>query len=288
MKYIKSFLAIALVALFASSCSNDLPYPLDDVKHGVVIDVVRSSNTDGILSAGVTTGNYKLKLSIPKQQGDYSFMDHAQLVCVFKTATGELSSKVLQDNIKSFPTEIDLNIADIYKQFGFTSPSLNESLTFTTNIVLKDGSVVYGWNKYTGYNNSAFAGWIVDNRAYSSKVSYPVACPLVIDDFVGTATIVDAFWEETYDVELYKISDTKLGMKGLFKGSVDLTIEIDPSVHTVVIPKTVIFPTFYGNTNLTVQGSGTIDSCNGMISFSGPATVDQGSYGSYNWVIKIK
>lgn len=288
MKHIKSFLAIALVALFASSCNNDLPYPLDDVKHGVVIDVVRSPKTDGILSAGVTTGNYKLTLSIPKQQGDYSFMDHAQLVCVFKTATGEVTSKVVQDNIKSFPVEITLDIADIYKQFGLTTPSLKESLSFTTNIVLKDGFVIYGWNKYTGYNNSAFAGWVVDGRAYSSKVSYPVVCPLVIDDFVGSATMVDAFWEETYDVELYKISDTKLGMKGLFGGSVDLTIEIDPSVHTVSILKTVVLPTIGSYTNLAVQGTGTIDSCNGIISFSGPVTVDQGSFGSYNWSIRIK
>lgn len=51
MKYIQLFMATVLMALLTVSCDQDLPYPLDDVKNGVVIDVARVEGTDGVLSA---------------------------------------------------------------------------------------------------------------------------------------------------------------------------------------------------------------------------------------------
>lgn len=41
MKYIKIFMATVVMALLTASCDQDLPYPLDDVKNGVVIDIIR-------------------------------------------------------------------------------------------------------------------------------------------------------------------------------------------------------------------------------------------------------
>lgn len=289
MKYIQLLMATVLTALLTVSCDQDLPYPLDDVKNGVVIDIARVEGTDGVLSAGVTDGNYKLKLTIPKQQGDYSDLDHAQLLCVFTDASGKTTSKVVMDDIKEFPKEITLDLANVYSQFGLDAPSLGETVYFTANAVLKDGYVVYGWNEYSGFNNKAFTGWEVDGRAYSYNVRYAVVCPLVLDDFVGDLMVTDnsVFYEGAeYPVTGVKISDTELELVGFFEDS-SLRLTIDPTLHTITVAKQVLYPSFQGYTNFYVVGSGTIDACNGIISFSGTCGVDQGIFdSSANWKVK--
>lgn len=289
MRYIQLFMATVLMALLTVSCDQDLPYPLDDVKNGVVIDIARIEGTDGVLSAGMVSGNYKIKLTIPKQQGDYSMLDYAQLLCVFTNASGKTTSKVVADNIKEFPKEITIDFADVYNKFGLSVPALGETIYFTTNSVLKDGYVVSGWNEYSGFNNKAFTGWEVDGRAYSYNVRYAVACPLVLDDFTGDLMVTDntVFYEGTsYPVQGVKISDTELEIVNFFEDS-KIRITIDPTVHTVTVAKQVLYPTFGNYTNFYVVGSGTIDACNGIITFSGTVGVDQGTYDSNaNWVIK--
>jgi hypothetical protein len=293
----KTYLAfVALSLLFiASSCEKELPYPIDEVKRGVLVDIVRVAGTDGILSDGLTTGNYKVKLTIPENQGDYSFLSHVQLLAVLNTANGTSSSKVVQDNITDFSNEIQINIADVYGKFGLSAPSLGEILYITANAVLKDGSVIPGWTEVAGFNNVAFAGWKVEGRSYSSNVRYAVACPLVLDDFIGDAFVtLDEWWGDTpYPVTVSKISDTELSVEGMFDGysSNPLVIAIDPTDHSVSIAKQVLEPSpgyWFGGapyTNFALAGSGTVDACNTSISFSAEATVDQGSWGACSFVI---
>lgn len=289
MKYIQLFMATVLMALLTVSCDQDLPYPLDDVKNGVVIDVARVEGTDGVLSAGMVEGNYKIKLTIPKQQGDYSMLDYAQLLCVFTDASGKTTSKVVVDNIKEFPKEITVDFAEVYKQFNLSAPSLGETVYFTANAVLKDGYVVYGWNEYSGFNNKVFTGWEVDGRAYSYNVRYAVVCSLALDDFTGNLMVTDntVFYEgASYQVQGTKISDTEIELDGFFEDS-KLRLTIDPTLHTVTVEKQILYPTFGSYTNFYVVGSGTVDACNGIITFSGTVGVDQGTYDSNaNWVIK--
>lgn len=289
MKYIQLFMATVLMALLTVSCNQDLPYPLDDVKNGVVIDIVRVEGTDGVLSAGATDGDYKVKLTIPEQQGDYSILDHAQLLCVYTDASGKQTSKVVVDDIKDFPKEIAIDLAGVYAKFGLDKPALGEVMYFTTNAILKDGYVVSGWNEYSGFNNKAFTGWEIDGRAYSYNVRYAVVCPLVLDDFVGDLVITDNsvfYGGKEYAAVGVKISDTEIEIQGFYEDS-NLRITIDPSVHTVTVAKQVLYPDFQGYTNFFVSGSGTIDACNGIINFSGIVGVDQGNFDtSANWKIK--
>lgn len=285
---IKFIMGVALVSLLTISCDRELPYPLEDVKRGVVVDVTRVAGTDGVLSAGSTSGNYKVKLQIPTQQGDYSNLDYVQLLCVYTAKDGSQFSKVIVDKITTFPQELTLNIADVYSKLGKTLPELGEVVQFTTNVVLKDGYTVYGWNEYSGFNNAAMAGWKVDGRDFSQSVRYSVACQLVLDEFVGDVTVTDNFWEDTYTAQVTKKSDTELQVSGVF-GSSDtnpIVIKVDPTDHSVSVSKQVIYPSIWGYDNLSVAGTGTVDSCNGSITFNGTFTVDQGGFGTYKIVIK--
>jgi hypothetical protein len=206
-KIFLAFLTLSLL-LIAQSCEKELPYPIDDVKRGVVIDIVRVPGTDGLLSDGLTSGDYKVKLMIPENQGDYSFMKHAQLLAVLEDAEGKTKSSVVVDNITEFPKEIQINIADVYTKLGLTAPSLGETLYFTTNAVLEDGSAVSGWSEQIGFNNKAFAGWQVEGRAYSYNVRYAVACGWDQDpntgSFIGQFTMEETtpYGNDSYPVTL--------------------------------------------------------------------------------------
>ena len=292
MRYIQIFIATALLALLTVSCDRELPYPIDQVKKGVVIDIVRSAGSDGVLSAGVTEGNYKVTVSIPKQQGDYSMLDYAQLLCVFTDTEGKTTSKVVVDKISDFPHEVAINMADVYKQFDKAAPELGEVVYFTTNAVLKDGYVVYGWNEYSDFNNKLFTGWEVDGRAYSYNVRYPVACQLVLEEFVGKVMLSDFYNEDGYPAEIVKTSDTELEIHGVAEGEAPdgiLKLTIDPSTHTVKVAKQIVasgeVAWVGGYHNVAYQATGTIDACKGTISLNGPLTVDEGSFGDYQMMI---
>lgn len=209
MKKIYLALITSLVLFFAVSCDSSLPFPDgDEIKRGVIIDLIRIPGSDGLLSDGLTTGDYRIKLTIPEQQGDYSFMSHAQVVAVLQDAEGNLDSKIVVDNITGFPLELDLDIADVYSKFGLSAPSLGETLYFTTNAVLNDGYVVNGWSEATGFNNRAFTGWRVDGRAYSYNARYAVACGWDRDpdtgSFIGDFTMneVTPYGNDSYTVTL--------------------------------------------------------------------------------------
>lgn len=283
-----AFITLSLLFI-ATSCDKDLPYPIDDVKRGVVIDVVRVPGTDGILSDGLTTGNYKINLSIPEQQGDYSFMKKAQLLAVMEGVDGKLTSKVVMDDITEFPKEITIDVGDVYSKFGLATPSLGETVYFTTNTVLKDDYVIPGWTEVIGFNNKAFAGWSVGGRAYSYNVRYSVACELDLDDYVGTNTVYVDQWDGGgYTVEITKISDTELSVAGMFSGYADvpMIIKVDPTDHSIIIPKQMLVanPTaWWGDPSpyldFSLAGSGTMNACETSLSFTAEATVDAGSFG---------
>ena len=290
------FISLALLFL-AQSCDKELPYPIDQVKRGVLIDVVRVPGTDGVLTEGVTAGNYKVKLTIPENQGDYSFMKNAQLLAVFQDVNGKKTSKVVIDNITQFPQDVTIDMADVYSKFGLTEPALGEVLNFTANVILNDGSIIPGWTEITGFNNVPFAGWQVNGRPYSSNVRYAVACPLDLNDFVGTCYVtLDEWWgEEPYPVEITKISDTELSIEGLFEEEAEnpLIITVDPTDHTISFGKQILAPNSgdwwgrpaYNNFALSA-GKGTINACELIISFSASASVDAGNFGAVSFEIE--
>ena len=72
----KIYLAIITFSILISalSCDSNLPYPTDEIKRGVVIDITRTAGTDAVLFSDQTDGNFKVNLTIPEQQGDYSFI----------------------------------------------------------------------------------------------------------------------------------------------------------------------------------------------------------------------
>ncbi|NDV94220.1 hypothetical protein D0T84_04710 [Dysgonomonas sp. 521] len=300
----KIFLAfISLTLLFITSgCDKDLPYPIDQVTKGVLVDITRVAGTDPVMYDGDVSGNFKVKLLIPENQGDYSQLKYVQLLAVLENVDETITSHVVVDNITQFPSELTIDVADIFGKFGQAAPIAAQALSFTVNVVLNDGTVIPGWTKETGFNNEKFLNWPVEDRYYSNKVMYPVVCELVLDDFVGTCTVtLDEWWGMTpYPVEVTKISDTELSIKGLFNGEAvnPLIITVNKEEYTVSFPKQVLLPnsallwwesdgTAYDNFSL--EGLGTINSCETSISFTAEARVNAGGFGDNSFKLgKIK
>jgi len=289
------FAYISLSLLFLTlSCDKELPYPIKDVKRGVLIDVVRMPSTEGVLTDGLTTGNYKVKLTIPENQGDYSFMKNAQLLAVLQDVNGSRSSQVIMDNITQFPAEISLNLSDIYKKFGQTVPTARQILFITANVVLNDGTVIPGWTALTGFNNVAFAGWQVDGRAYSSNVRYAVVCPFDPD---LSALAGDYYfesppaWGDEGDVVLeadptnpYKIYVKGLAeVHGLISNGNKLELNFNPVDFSVSGgPRVILATAAWQYTNFAMQAvSGSFDSCTNVYSVSITISVAQGTFGTY-------
>ena len=308
MKKIYLALFTSLVLLFAVSCDSSLPFPTDGIQRGVIIDITRTSGTNAVLYSGQTDGDFKVTLTIPTQQGDYSFMKQAQLLAVLervlpdptvenpsrtKTVT---ESKVIADNITQFPSTVNINMEEVYTLFGLDAPEIGETLYLTTNVVLDNETVIPGWTKSTGYNNKAFTGWRIDGRAYSYFVRYSVVCELVLDDFVGTNTVtVDDWWGETpYEVEVTKISDTELSIAGLFNGEATnpLVITVDPVDYSISFDRQILAPnsgSWWGNpayNNFAFgNGVGIVNACDTQISFEATGHVDAGNFAGVNRVV---
>ncbi|MBN1184063.1 MAG: hypothetical protein JXB49_17345 [Bacteroidales bacterium] len=310
-----AFIAFTLLFLTVN-CDKDLPYPIDEVKRGVVIDITRVAGTDGLLSDGITTGNYKVNLTIPEQQGDYSFMKHAQLLAVMQGVDGEFKSQLVIDNITEFPKEIVVDIADIYSKFGLTAPSLGETVYLTTNTVLQDGTIIAGWDEVVGFNNKAFSGWQVDGRAYSYNVRYAVACLLDQDPVSGTfigAFICDessGYGDDSYSVtltnnpnppadefipigvsadELYGINITPISPNVWIPAIKTITVWINVVDHSLLVPDQDTGDLYNGVKILWSNISdASVSVCNQTIEFTSKPTIPGiGSYSGISFKIHL-
>lgn len=298
-----AFIALSLLFI-TSSCNEELPYPIDQVKRGVLIDIVRADGSDGVLSNGLTTGNYKVNLLIPENQGDYSFMKNAQLLAVIQKVDGTWASAVAVDNITEFPKEIQVDIADIYSKLGLTVPALGETFYLTTNVVLNDGTTIPGWTKITGFNNKAFSGWYIDGRPYSYNVRYPVACPFTPTLAVGAYKFESPATDWNVAGEVTLVADPSDPYKiyingypeaeGLTGNGNKITLIIDPVTYAISGPKVVLadnltewgLPTY---TNYTYEViSGNYSTCDGSYNVVLKIYVDQGGWGNNSFTFTRK
>jgi hypothetical protein len=284
MRKIYLFALAAITLIGIAGCDQELPWP--EVTRSVAIDIVRTPGSEPVLFDGITDGNFGVVLTIPHQQGDFSMMKHAQLLAVLNDGT-TTTSRVVADNITftrgangMYSSTIPLDLADIYSRFGKVSPSVGEMLILVPNVVLTDETVIPGWTQLTGVNNMRFREWRMggpDGRNFSNLVEYAVVCQLVLDDFVGTATVTrDTFWGAGYEVEITKISDNQLRIDGLMEGITDfpLILTINTEEFTVSFPTTTLIesPTFQpAFRDLFFQpGTGRIDACTHTITFETP------------------
>jgi len=204
MKLTKILITLGfLLALI--SCKQELPYPLDEIQQGVVVDISKTPGTDELLTAEINEdNNISVTLNIPWQQGDYSTLKEAELMCVYYPAKGAAKNVVYKRGITSFPAVIAIDMNELCGLLGIPALNDGDRMDFVPNVVLKNGLTILGWNPVTRtYNNTAFTSWQVDfgngSRAYSYRARY--AAPLLFDpnDYQGPVICIEGGW--VYDPE---------------------------------------------------------------------------------------
>lgn len=115
-------------------------------------------------------------------------------------------------------------------------------------------------------------------------------CEFVIGNYIGTASITDAFnnANSPYDVEISQVNANTLRVTGYRPNSIpdatdySWTFSVNATTGVITIPHQIYTLDDLwdlGYTNWAVQGNGTFDFCNDRVSLNVTHTVDAGSYG---------
>lgn len=188
MKTSKILLALAIPAVLAS-CSKEpeLPYDLEGTLHTFAVSVTKSTQHDLLLNAGSTTGDYHVILSIPNNMGDYSsYLKEVQLMCVYTSVSGTMSTAIAADGITAFPADVQIDLAALCSDLGIAAPTIGDKMQFAANIVHKDGTVVPGWSSTMGFNYRAPSFFTMpDGSKFSYCATFTAAAPLQTAKFAG-------------------------------------------------------------------------------------------------------
>lgn len=243
-------------------------------------------NSDLTIQSGVLNGKFKVDMLYKETPDD------ANIVIVMN---GDYENpKIFKESVKTFPDVETITDADLRGLFNLTS--IESGNKFEIGLDVKIGNTWYPAFNSSGYN---YTSSVINLPGSAPILTYNAVCKLVLDDFVGTATVTtDEWWGETpYNVNITKSSDTELTVTGLCNGacSNNLVIKINKADYTVTIDKQVLEPGsgyWWGAAyvpaynNFSLEGSGTIDACNNSISFTAEATVDAGSFGNVSFKIE--
>lgn len=195
MKNIFKIVFVSLLAgLLTTACEQepDLPYPINDVENGVLVDISMKSGTDAFIDAIAPDAQPNLGVSlnlVPKGDGPWEKID---LVIIHQNSLDNTFSRyIYEQGITSLPQDIDLDYEKILQGFGLERENPGDNFYVVGDIYLPDGLVLYGWTEYTGFTNTDFASWQYNGRGFSRRVVYPAACPIDPDFWAGPAQTLD-------------------------------------------------------------------------------------------------
>ncbi|PWJ59212.1 hypothetical protein CLV98_10244 [Dyadobacter jejuensis] len=282
MKTIKSIYSLLLIlALLATSCSDDGGGNLPDLSRVPIPLLTQVENSDILIQdPAIFQGKFSVDLLFPEDVAP-KFID------VVITMNGDYKTiKVLESNLTSFPTVIDLDAAKIASAFGINVSDIvpGDYFEVGANINTVDGKLIPAFAEV----GNQFSADIANFPGSNLKIKYPVVCPLDLDEFVGEFTIDDPnFWEASYPVTIEREGENVLVITGFVEDpDAVIKVTIDPQTTKASVSKQVFAPVFFSYTNGAVEGSGEINACENSITLNLTYTVDQGSFGSYGLTIK--
>lgn len=163
------FSIVALVITFNSCDQKEYPYDLSAVKKGCLINVSTVLGSDLSVPFAPLSGetfNLRVMLQVVEQgAGPFTSVD---LMLVHNDS----ESFIYQTNITSLPDTIDIDYYQALNLIGGENVWIGDKITFTANVHLPDGTIIYGWSALTGYNNVAFAEYKVNGGSFASRTSW--------------------------------------------------------------------------------------------------------------------
>lgn len=195
------FIILGLATLFAASCSQKLPYDLEGVEKGVVMNIAKSAGSGASMNPDMSTV-FNIELSIPWQQGDYSMLKEAKILAIYTKMDGTNYSGYIAESITEFPCKVSKTSAEVCTALGVkaldptsaTPIEIGDRVQFTYSYVLNSGTVVEGWTPITGFNNNYYSSWMNDDgTAVNNRISFTAFAVYHKSDFIGTFILDDGY-----------------------------------------------------------------------------------------------
>lgn len=270
-----NILLFSLLTLIITSCKHGEYMP--DIQRANMAVFALDENSTILISDETYNVNFNVSLYYPNDK-----VTEARIVGI---KNGDPSTiKILKEGITEFPINMELSFQDLESKFE----SIKEGDQIEIGMDVKMGTVWF--SAFGPDGKSTVASDAISLPGSNPTLTLKRVCPLVLDDFVGTVTLNDGAYGVP-SAQVVKISDTELEIQGYTDGAaivppVNIRIKINPQDYTVTMPKQVICPDYAPYHNFSYEGSGTIDTCNGLISLSIAVTVDEGSFGTFPFEIK--
>ncbi|MEO9022472.1 MAG: hypothetical protein ABI237_08740 [Ginsengibacter sp.] len=289
MKKIITYCIIIAVTLLSACRKSDNPQIPELTKVPVPL-ITKDASGDGTISKDDPAA-FKGKFVV-----DNFFKEgvNPKKVDIVIIKNGDNSGVVhFKDGITTFPTTVDITGTQLITLFG--PIVLGDKFTIGANITTQSGQTFEAFPNIKdskGKYISLYGAGINGLPGASTQIDYIAVCPLVIDDFLGAATVVDDFfWEDTYPVTITLSSPGVLKVTGINQqANVSVLVYVDDKTYAASVPGEVIdanVSAYVGPyTNLKMDGKGTVDACNNIINLNITWTVDQGGFGTGPFIIK--
>lgn len=268
-----NILLFSLLTLIITSCKHGEYMP--DIQRANIAVFALDENSTILISDETYNVNFNVSLYYPNDK-----VTEARIVGI---KNGDPSTiKTLQEGITEFPIKMKLSYQDLKSKFG----EIVEGDQIELGMDIKMGAIWF--SAFGPDGKSTVASDAISLPGSNPTLTLKRVCPLVLDDFVGSVTLNDGF-AGIPTADIVKISDTELEIQGYGGETAPygiIRLTINPKDYTVTVSKQVISASYDPYHNLAYEGSGTIDTCNGIISLSLAVTVDEGSFGSFPFEIK--
>jgi hypothetical protein len=266
MKTYKILGFIAAMVLTFAACETEVADPAGERGVGVVTTITDAN--PAIFVAGNLDDSYTEFVVSAEEGASY---DDAYIVVSFNG----VSQRTKVKDISSFPQTINITAAEAAAALGMTIADVESQDYFVFEVEVKVGSKIYRSN---------------------GGITVSVVCPFEPTLAFGNYTAISSSWDVNGDVTItvdpddpYKIYVAGLAaLDGLTEDLGPLEMIINPLNFEVEAVKTALASTAWSYTNFSYAGFGVFNSCTGDYQMTFAITVDQGSFGSYEFTIKRK
>ncbi len=283
-------ISIFLIGLFFSCSTSDIDQ-MDNVILTAAPDFKMDETKGGFIDKADPAGEFGFSMDLA--QGDPVSADVK--VAYINNVTNAISYATVDAGVTSYPYKKVLSVTELISLFPEleTADDLNpgDVFTFFSNFTLKDGTVIIGYDD----DGPNYSGDVRNSPLYTAFFSFNVACSYDPALAVGSYHVVSTGWQVEGDVTFtadpndpYKIFISGIfEMEGGAPNDLKAEINIDPATYAVTPVLSRLGDTspwgaytnyYYG------PGSGVFKSCDGKYEITFGITVDEGSFGSYDFV----
>ncbi|MCF8361470.1 MAG: hypothetical protein K9G70_02480 [Prolixibacteraceae bacterium] len=305
MKILLKYISIITTILFlAYSCETDENGPMpDNIQEGCFpyIEVDNSVSSPFInvddLNGYMMKGEVKVLFDSP--------YDKLTLAVAYN---GNYSDYyVLKDDIVNVPADIEVTTSDLVNTIDELSSASDIKIADEFHVYVIPTIAGKEFPPYQEINDKVYntvSSSILQNLTALkglTKADVNITVPCAFDPSIvsGSFYSVSADWSSAGDITIFPDEsdpfvvyvDGLETMEGLVEDKGPLKMVIQPNYDVVVERQVIVSslsPWGLPYTNLAYEGFGTYDTCTGTYTMTFEITVDQGSFGSYNFTFTIQ